>query len=143
MNTCRFVWARYCINLFKIPGVLVSKIYLTVQYVGRASRRNRRDGVAMSEAWLQPAADARSRPERLARGHSGVIRVLAVFCNPKGTDALRLQAEQRILQKCLPPSVADLRIQPAATLDDLQQALMMSSFDVIVRKIRWPSIVGF
>lgn len=68
---------------------------------------------------------------QLSADRPGLLRVLAVFCNPKGTDALRLQAEQRILQRCLPPSVALLQIQPAATLDDLQQALLMHSFDVI------------
>ena len=29
------------------------------------------------------------------------LRVLAIFCNPKGTDPLRLQAEQRVLQQAL------------------------------------------
>ena len=70
------------------------------------------------------------RPPRLSVDRPP-LRVLAVFCNPKGTDSLRLQAEQRILQRCLPPSVASLNIQPAATLDDLQQALLMNTFDVI------------
>ena len=59
------------------------------------------------------------------------LRVLAVFCNPKGTDSLRLQSEQRILQQCLPPSDATLQIQPAATLDDLRHALLQQRFDIV------------
>ena len=59
------------------------------------------------------------------------LRVLAVFCNPKGTDPLRLQAEQRILQRCLPSNTHTLNVQPAATLDDLREALLRDSFDVI------------
>eukprot|EP00966_Prymnesium_polylepis_P263412 6084384-Prymnesium_polylepis.1 len=73
-------------------------------------------------------SDRRTSP-RYSR--DGPLRVLAVFCNPKGTDTLRLQAEQRILQRSLPQSVASLNVQPAATLDDLQQALLTSNFDVI------------
>ena len=57
--------------------------------------------------------------------------MLAVFCNPKGTDPLRLQAEQRILQRCLPAGAHTLNVQPAATLDDLREALLRDSFDVI------------
>ena len=59
------------------------------------------------------------------------LKVLAVFCNPKGTDALRLQSEQRVLQQCLPQSVATLQIQPAATLDDLRCAIRQQRFDVV------------
>ena len=59
------------------------------------------------------------------------LRVLAVFCNPKGTDSLRLQSEQRILQRCLPPSTAALHVQPAATLDDLRQALLQQRYDIV------------
>ncbi|KAL1526146.1 hypothetical protein AB1Y20_014874 [Prymnesium parvum] len=77
----------------------------------------------------RPPLLTESRSPRPSR--DAPLRVLAVFCNPKGTDALRLQAEQRILQRCLPPGVAALTIQPAATLDDLQQTLMVHSFDVI------------
>ena len=58
-------------------------------------------------------------------------RVLAIFCNPKGTDALRLQAEQRVLQQALRSASAVLEVVPAATLDDLRAALMGKRFDVI------------
>ena len=73
----------------------------------------------------------RGRSPRFSMSRETPLSVLAVFCNPKGTDALRLQAEQRILQRSLPSSAASLNIQPAATLDDLQQALLMQTFDVI------------
>ena len=66
-----------------------------------------------------------------AAATDGKLKVLAVFCNPKGTDALRLQSEHRILQQCLPPDVATLQVQPAATLDDLRHALMKQRFDVV------------
>ena len=59
------------------------------------------------------------------------VRVLAIFCNPKGTDALRLQAEQRILQQALRSSGVSLAVVPAATLDDLRSALLGQRFDVI------------
>ena len=59
------------------------------------------------------------------------LKVLAIFCNPKGTDSLRLQTEQRVLQQCLPPAVATLQVQPAATLDDLRQALLYQRYDVV------------
>ena len=60
-------------------------------------------------------------------------RCLGVFCNPRGTDALRLQSEQRVLQLALRRSAVDLSIAPAATVDDLQQALLHDAerFDLI------------
>jgi hypothetical protein len=60
------------------------------------------------------------------------VRVLAIFCNPKGTDALRLQSEQRVLQQSLrSSSSATLEVAPAATVDDLRAALLGKCFDVI------------
>lgn len=52
------------------------------------------------------------------------VRILAIFCNPKGTDALRLQAEQRVLQQSLKSASAVLEVVPAATIDDLRSALL-------------------
>ena len=50
--------------------------------------------------------------------------VLAIFCQPKGTDALRLQSEHRILQRALKgPCGGALQVCPAATLNDLREAL--------------------
>ena len=59
------------------------------------------------------------------------MRVLAVFCNPRGTDHLRLQAEQRVLQQSLKFVSASLDIVPAATIDDLRMALLGQRYDVI------------
>ena len=63
------------------------------------------------------------------QGHR--VSVLAIFCNPKGTDSLRLQSEQRILQRALRSTSATLEVVPAATLDDLRLALCGRRFDVI------------
>ena len=52
------------------------------------------------------------------------LRVLAIFCNPRGTDHLRLQAEQRVLQQSLRFASASLDPVPAATIDDLRVALL-------------------
>ena len=58
-------------------------------------------------------------------------RILAIFCNPKGTDALRLQSEQRVLQQALRSARATLEVVPAATIDDLRTALCGKKYDVI------------
>ena len=59
------------------------------------------------------------------------VRVLAIFCNPKGTDFLRLQSEQRVLQQALRSTTTSLQVVPAATIDDLRSALLGRCFDVI------------
>ena len=56
-------------------------------------------------------------------------RVLAIFCNPLGTDHLRLQSEQRVLKQCLRDR-AQLEIVPAATVDDVRQALLGAALGV-------------
>ena len=60
-----------------------------------------------------------------------MTRVLAIFCNPRNTDALRLQSEQRVLQQSLRSTSATLEVVPAATIDDLRAALLNRQFDVI------------
>ena len=56
------------------------------------------------------------------------VSVLGIFANPKCTDALRLQNEQRLLQQCLALSQHRdgfmLQVLSAATVDDVRRALL-------------------
>ena len=68
----------------------------------------------------------------MASNANARVRVLAIFCNPRNTDPLRLQSEQRVLQQSLRASAsAELEVVPAATIDDLRSALLNQRFDVI------------
>ena len=64
-----------------------------------------------------------------------VTAVLGIFANPKGTDALRLQNEQRLMQHCLALSQCrdsfELVTLSAATVDDVRRALLVRQYDVV------------
>ncbi len=104
-----------------------------IPYPPRYPNPARRQNSACAASMAAPRATAPS----MAAAHAAAaqqqpprrLKVLAIFCNPKGTDALRLQSEQRVLQQSL--RSADLEVAPAATVDDVRSALLGKRFDVI------------
>ena len=64
-----------------------------------------------------------------------VRSVLGVFAQPKGTDPLRLQAEQRSITQSLKLSQfrdsVTFEILSAATVTDLRRALLQKQYDVV------------
>ena len=75
------------------------------------------------------------------------VSVLGIFANPKGTDALRLQNEQRLLQQCLALSQHRdgfaLQVLSAATVDDVRRALLArraSAAQTLTRSSLEPSL---
>ncbi len=61
--------------------------------------------------------------------------ILAIFANPKGTDALRLGEEQRVIQQCIERSRQRARlrleVRHAATVDDLSRALLDKPYAIV------------
>lgn len=61
--------------------------------------------------------------------------MLAVFANPKGTETLRLDEEQRVMRECLERGPARqtvrLDVRTAATIDDLARALLGAPYDIV------------
>lgn len=61
--------------------------------------------------------------------------ILAVFANPKGTDALRLGEEQRVIQQSIERSRERARlrldVRHAATVDDLSRALLERPYAIV------------
>src|SRR6266480_805769 len=64
-----------------------------------------------------------------------IINVLVVFSNPHGTDPLRLQTEERVIQESIALSKKrkDIKLTtcPAATIHDVSRALLNGTFQVI------------
>ena len=63
------------------------------------------------------------------------VRILAMFANPRGTSALRLGEEQRVIEQCIGRSVRRNQIRlechHATTVDDLARALLEKPYDII------------
>ena len=63
------------------------------------------------------------------------MKILALFANPRGTDAIRLGEEDRVLQECIRLSKnhekIDLKIRHAVTIDDARKALLDDPYDVV------------
>jgi hypothetical protein len=63
------------------------------------------------------------------------MKVLALFANPRGTNALRLGEEDRVLQECIRRSKnrdsIKLDVRHAATIDDARRALLDVQYDVV------------
>ena len=63
------------------------------------------------------------------------MNVLVVFANPRGTDALRLGEEDRVIQQCVQRSKhrdrITLSIKHAVTVDDVRRALLDGTYDMI------------
>jgi hypothetical protein len=61
-------------------------------------------------------------------------RVLVVLANPRGTDPLRLMAEERAIRQCLAlsrgPDELLSHVLPAATVNDVRRALLADDFQV-------------
>ena len=61
-------------------------------------------------------------------------RVLVVFANPTGTDALRLASEERAIKESIKLSKyrhIDVRTLPASTVHDLRRALLEEEYDIV------------
>ena len=63
------------------------------------------------------------------------MKVLVVFANPRGTSALRLGEEDRMIQECVRRSKhrdnINLIIKHAVTVDDIRRALLDDDFDIV------------
>ena len=63
------------------------------------------------------------------------MKVLVVFANPRGTSALRLGEEDRMIQECIRRSKhrdnINLIIKHAVTVDDIRRALLDDDFDIV------------
>lgn len=63
------------------------------------------------------------------------MKVLVIFANPRGTSALRLGEEDRMIQECIRRSkhrdMISLTIKHAATIDDVRRALLDEDFDIV------------
>ena len=61
--------------------------------------------------------------------------ILVVFANPKGSDPLRLQEENRIINECMKLSKhrdkLSLTICPAARIDDVRRALLEQEYHIV------------
>ena len=59
-----------------------------------------------------------------------MIRVLAIFANPKGSDPVRLGEEERVMKECIAlcknRNQIQLETRHAATVDDFSRALLAS-----------------
>jgi hypothetical protein len=66
---------------------------------------------------------------------SKLTRVLAIFANPRGTDTLRLGAEDRVLRECVRLSrnrdLIQLDVRHAAQIHDVRRALLDSDYDIV------------
>lgn len=64
-----------------------------------------------------------------------LVRILALFANPMGTDAIRLGEEQRVIEQCIGRSKQRSKIRltchHAATVDDLARALLEGQHDIV------------
>jgi hypothetical protein len=64
-----------------------------------------------------------------------MIQVLVVFANPKGTDALRLGAEDKTIRECIArsrnPDNLRVDIRHAATIHDFRRALLEQPYQLI------------
>jgi hypothetical protein len=62
-------------------------------------------------------------------------RVLVVLANPRGTDSLRLMAEERTIRECFALSRGQeellARVLPASTIHDVRRALLGDAYQVI------------
>lgn len=72
--------------------------------------------------------------------HCGILlgmpmKVLALFANPRGTDPLRLGAEDRTIRECIRRSQSrneiELSIRHATTVDDVRRALLDDDFSIV------------
>jgi hypothetical protein len=63
------------------------------------------------------------------------MRILAMFANPKGTNAIRLGEEQRVIQQCVNRSRQRSQIRldchQATTVDDLARALLEDPYEIV------------
>ncbi len=70
-----------------------------------------------------------------AQGGHKIMKVLALFANPKGTNTLRLGEEDKTLQECIRRSKnrdhIELILRHAVTVDDIRRALLDDSFEVV------------
>ena len=64
-----------------------------------------------------------------------LINILAIFANPKGTDHLRLSAEDRVMRECIRLSKGrdnlHLDIRHAATIHDVRRALLNEDYRIV------------
>lgn len=62
-------------------------------------------------------------------------KVLAIFANPKGSDLLRLSAEDRVINECLARSKyrenVTLHVRHAATIHDVRRALLDEDYRIV------------
>lgn len=78
------------------------------------------------------------RPEQSPLEKEGTVMptsILVVFANPKGSDPLRLQAENRIINECIKLGKhrenLSLKICSAATIDDVRRVLLEQDYHIV------------
>ncbi|CAM9858627.1 unnamed protein product, partial [Phaeothamnion confervicola] len=79
-----------------------------------------------------PTAVAAERDLVVQQPH---LRILLCFCNPRHSNHLRLQAEERIIRQAIKNGryrdSITVTVLPAATVDDLSRALLEERYDVL------------
>lgn len=90
-------------------------------------------GVNLDDLIAQPDSPFLGQLGRLLKKRD--IRILLVFANPRGTDALRLGEEERAIREAISLSKArdliTLATLSAATVDDLRRKVMDAEYDII------------
>lgn len=91
--------------------------------------------VASSPAPVVDAPVQRAPATRNPAGAHGSISVVLVCANPRGTDPLRLGAEERALREAIRLATHrerfSITVLHAATIDDLRRALLRDTYDIV------------